>query len=103
MPLRTAVEVVLLTWYPPLFVSIQIDPRFLLNPVEMSWEKSKIEEVFFANLCYPVRTHARVAQSLPSKARRAFHAPTRTHVRTRNKVEFYSRLIHRRQNYELSL
>src|SRR6266436_4723081 len=41
MPLQTPVEVVLLTWYPPLFVSIQIDPRFLPNLVEIILARSR--------------------------------------------------------------
>src|SRR5258708_2091394 len=34
MPLLTPVGVVLLTWLPPLYASMQIDSRLLLTPIE---------------------------------------------------------------------
>ena len=39
--LLTSVGVVLLTWHPPLFAYMQIDPRFLLTPVERVLAQSR--------------------------------------------------------------
>jgi hypothetical protein len=73
--------------------------------MQMERPQGKIGEVLFVNLCYPCSySRSRGTElALKGQTKRAFSSPTWAHVRARNKVEQYSRLIHRRQNYELSL